>query len=441
MKNFCIAIFLSLLLLFPYMVMAENFDVEDFFLDNGLQVVVVKNSKAPIVKQMLFYKVGAVDENKGKGGIAHLLEHLMFRGTKKVKGQEFNRILERNGADSNAFTAQDVTAYHQFMDISRLELAMFLEADRMQNLAINDSSFVTERDIVYQERKQRIDNNPSAKFFEKVRHALWQNHPYANPITGYDDEIVNLSKQDAINFYKQYYAPNNAVLVLAGDIDVATAKKMAEKYYGKLTPVFLPKKEFEKLPDNYKAKIEMELPNVKMGRFVKMVAVPSFVQDTKMAYALEVLGEYLSGDKNSPLYQKMIARDKVALSVSAYYDGLSRSYGMFVISVVPKVKLDSGFENIVNKGWNFALASLTEKELENVKRKMLIDLIYLKDNPESLAKTVGWMIATGLKLDDLQKYSENINNVSLKDIKSAADYLWNDAPSAVGILYPEGEHK
>ena len=135
MKNFCIAIFLSLLLLFPYMVMAENFDVEDFFLDNGLQVVVVKNSKAPIVKQMLFYKVGAVDENKGKGGIAHLLEHLMFRGTKKVKGQEFNRILERNGADSNAFTAQDVTAYHQFMDISRLELAMFLEADRMQNLA------------------------------------------------------------------------------------------------------------------------------------------------------------------------------------------------------------------------------------------------------------------------------------------------------------------
>ena len=441
MKNFYIVIFCGLLLLFSNMAMAVSFDVEDFFLDNGLQVVVVKNSKAPIIKQMLFYKVGAVDENKGKGGIAHLLEHLMFRGTKKVKGQEFNRILERNGADSNAFTAQDVTAYHQFMDISRLELAMFLEADRMQNLAINDSDFITERDIVYQERKQRVDNNPAAKFFEKVRNALWQEHPYANPVTGYDDEIINLTRQDAVNFYEQYYAPNNAVLVLAGDIDVDLARKMAEKYYGGIAKASLPRKEFEKLPLNYKAKIEMELPNVKLGRFVKMIAVPSFVQDTNIAYALEVLGEYLNGDKNSPLYQKMVAKDKVALSVSAYYDGLSRSYGTFVISVVPKGKLDSDFGKIVDKGWNFALASLTEQGLEDVKKKMLVDLVYLKDNPESLAKTVGWMIATGLKVDDLQKYAENIDNVSLQDVKNAAGYLWNKAPSAVGILYPEGEHK
>ena len=218
----------------PNAVRADSFDIQDFYLKNGLQVVVLENHKAPIVKQMLFYKVGAADEKKGKGGIAHLLEHLMFRGTTKVKSTDFNKLSEKNGVESNAFTSQDVTAYHQLADISKLELLMLLEADRMQNLKLNEDDFVTERDIVFQERKQRVDNNPSAKFFEMVNNVLWQEHPYANPVTGYDDEIMGLSKDDALDFYNNFYVPNNALLVLAGDIDVITAKKLAEKYYGKL---------------------------------------------------------------------------------------------------------------------------------------------------------------------------------------------------------------
>ncbi len=416
---------------------AKQFDAEEFFLDNGLHVVVIKNHKAPIVKQMLFYKVGATDELPGKGGIAHLLEHLMFRGTKRVKGQEFNRIAEQNGMESNAFTSQDVTAYHQFVDVSRLELAMFLEADRMQNLAINENDFITERDIVFQERKQRVDNSPVAKFFETVNKTLWQEHPYANPVTGYDTEILNLTPKDAIDFYKRYYVPNNAVLVLSGDIDVETAKKMADKYYGKLKPMEKIQTKFELKKGMYKAKAEMSTSDVKMERFVKMFVAPSFVQNKKQAYALEILAEYMGGNENSPLYQKMVVRDKTALNISVYYDGIARSYGKFVISAIPVSDNTDVFEKKIDRAWNDALKNFDENDLKEIKQRLKINLIYLKDNPESLAQTVGWMLAVGMNLDDLQQYVEEVDKITLSDVFGVADYLWNEAHQAIGVLHPE----
>lgn len=417
---------------------AETFKAEEFFLDNGLQVIVIENHKAPIIQQMLFYKAGAMDENPGQGGVAHLLEHLMFRGTAKVGGKQFNRILEKNGAESNAFTSQDVTAYHQFMDISRLELAMFLEADRMQGLTISQEDFETEREIVFQERKQRVDNNPAAKFFEKVRKVLWQDHPYANPVTGQDREIMNLKREDALAFYQQYYAPNNAVLVLSGDIDVAMAKKLAQKYYGKLKPAEIETTLLRKLPSSYKARVEMSLPEVRLGRMIKMFAAPSFTQQPQEAYALDVLSSYLSGDENAPLYQKLVISDKKALSISVDYDGTSRSYGSFVLSAVPSGVPDAAFEKAVENAWDYAIKNLTEDKLAKVKQKMLADLVYLKDNPASLAQIAGFITATGGKLDDLQNYADNIEKVSLDDVKQAAQNLKINAAQAVGVLYPEG---
>ena len=171
---------------------AELFDLTEFYLDNGLRVIVVPNTKAPIVKQMVWYKAGSVDEPAGKGGVAHLLEHLMFRGTDKVKDSDFNTIITDNGGEMNAFTSRDFTAYHEFVDVSRLELAMFLEADRMRNLKITPESFEKERDIVYQERKQVVENNPTAYFGEAMRRNLWQEHPYSRPVTGMPEEILNL---------------------------------------------------------------------------------------------------------------------------------------------------------------------------------------------------------------------------------------------------------
>lgn len=418
----------------------NQFDIKEFYLKNGMQVVVIENHKAPIIKHMVFYKTGAVDEPRGKGGVAHLLEHLMFRGTKKVKGQEFNRIMEQNGAESNAFTSQDVTAYHQFLDISRLELAMFLEADRMKNLNISDKDFVTERDIVFQERKQRVDSNPSAKFYEILRKTLWGNHPYANPVTGLDDEIKNLTKKDVVDFYNKYYSPNNAVLVLSGDITFDEAKKLAEKYYGKIKPNKFEVNAFEKLPENFEVKIKMKMDEVKLPRLVKLMSVPSFVQDKNKAYALDVLVKYLIQDENSPLYQKLVIQDKKALNVGAYYDGISRSFGSFSFSAVPRGKLDEQFEKYVEDAWNYAIKKFNESELEKTKKKMLSDLVYMKDNPSVLAQTTGWMASTGVKIDELQKYEENIKNVKVNDVKNMADFVWNKAPKVTGILLA-GEDK
>ena len=416
-------------------VKAEAFAIEEFFLDNGMQVIVIENHKAPIVKHMVFYKTGAVDEPRGKGGIAHLLEHLMFRGTKKVKDKEFNKIMEQNGAESNAFTSQDVTAYHQFLDISRLELAMFLEADRMKNLKISDEAFEVERDIVFQERKQRVDNNPAAKFYEMVQKALWGNHPYGNPVTGLDDEIKNLTKQDALEFYKKYYSPNNAVLVLSGDIKLDEARFLAEKYYGKLKPVKLEKSIIEPLPENLDVKLKTKLKEVKLPRLVKIMAVPSFVQDKTKAYAIDILANYLSQDENSPLYQKLVAKDKKALSVYVGYDGISRSLGSFSLSVIPQALPDDEFEKSVDKAWYYAIKKLDEKELEKTKKKMLSAQVYLKDNPASLAQIAGWMAASGVSVDELQNYEENIKRISLNDVLDMADFVWNKAPKATGILY------
>ena len=194
--------------------------------------MVIPNHKAPIVKHMVWYKAGSADEPHGRGGTAHLLEHLMFRGTKKVKDGKFNDIVNRNGGESNAFTSLDYTAYHQFWDISRLELAMFLEADRMQNLRITPEAFAKERDIVYQERRQVVDNNPLSYFGESLRKLLWQNHPYGLSVGGTPEDIMAITQADVEDYYQRFYAPNNAILVLAGDIDVPTAKVLAEKYYG-----------------------------------------------------------------------------------------------------------------------------------------------------------------------------------------------------------------
>ncbi len=416
---------------------AKTFEIEEFFLDNGLQVIVIENHKSPIIQQMLFYKVGAADEKIGKGGIAHLLEHLMFRGTSKVKGQRFNRILEENGAESNAFTAQDVTAYYQFLDISRLELAMYLEADRMKGLMINESDFVTERDVVFQERKQRVDNNPAAKFYEKLRRILWQDHPYANPITGQEKEILGLTRDDAVDFYRQYYTPNNAVLILSGDIDVKTAKELVSKYYGKIKPSNLKTAEFTTLPQNYNAKLEMSLPEVKLGRMVKMYAAPSFNQDRKSAYALEVLSEYLTGDKNSPLYQKLVIKDKKALDVDAGYDGISRSYGSFVLSVIPVGKIDVKFENVIENAVKSSMNIINEDKIDKVKQKILSELVYLMDNPASLAQLAGYMSAVGIDIDELNVYADNIKKITVEDVKIAFDNLWNKTPQVLGILQSE----
>lgn len=422
---------------------AKLFNGEEFFLPNGMQVIVVPNHKAPIVKHMVWYKSGSVDEAPGKGGSAHLLEHLMFRGTAKVPGDGLNKILEQNGAESNAFTGPDMTAYHQLVDISRLELAMALEADRMQNLKLRDKDFVLERDIVYQERKERVDNNPAGYFNETLRRILWQNHPYARPVTGMPEEIMSLTKEDMKAFYESHYAPNNAILVLSGDIDAATARQLAEKYYGgiKKRPL-APKAEMPRLEPSFKASFTMEQPKVNSIRVGKVFAAPSYNVDPQDMYNLTVLSAYLGEGETSKLYKKLVLRDEKALDVSTSYDFGARGYGTFGISAVPAPGI-SGEELLaaIDDAWAEAMWELTPSELERVKTKMRAGLVYLRDNPEHAAYIAGSLAAIGMPLSEIEKQADEIDEVKVAGVKKSAEKLWKQTPQVIGILKPQQEEK
>ena len=427
------------LLAFPDVTQAKLFDGQEFTLDNGLKVIVLPNKRVPIVKHMVWYKAGAVDEPLGKGGIAHLLEHLMFRGTDKVSGQEFNTLLEENGAESNAFTAADMTAYHQLLDRSRLELAMFLEADRMSNINLSEQAFETERKIVYEERKQRVDNNPVARFAETVNKVLWQDHPYGRPVSGTEPEILALELDDAKDFYQKYYAPNNAILVLSGDIDEAEAKKLAEKYYGDLkTSKIGEKKEFEEISADQKAIVEVAMPEIKGVRVVEFFAAPSYNKNKEDAYALSIWSKYLGEGETSALYKKLVLRDKKALAVTVDYDPAARDYGRFAISAIPApgVGADELLKALEN-AWNEAFSEFGEAEAEKTKQKMLAGLIYLRDNPEDAAYIVGQLAVIGIPLAEIEVQDEKIKEIDYHNILKAADNLKKQAPRVIGILKPE----
>ena len=418
---------------------AELFGMREFRLDNGLQVIVIPNHKAPIIKQMVWYKVGGVDEDPGKGGIAHLLEHLMFRGTKKVKDSRFNEIISDNGGDSNAFTAQDYTSYHEAVDISKLELAMFLEADRMQNLKLTQEVFEKERGIVFQERKQVVENNPASYFGEAMRRTLWQEHPYSRPVTGMPEEIMKLRLADAQDFYDRYYAPNNAVLVLAGDIDVETARQLAEKYFGPVPAgKKIPQTAFPKLDKHFKGRLEIALPMIESPRVVKMYAAPSYNTNKSAIYPLSVLAQYLGEGETSKLYKKLVLEKKAALAVSASYDFAARSYGSFIISALPAEGVDpDDFERMLEEAVAESVREIGRDGIEDTKGKMLAGQVYLRDNPNDAAYVAGAMSSIGMSVRDIENQAEYIKAVSYRQVAEAADALFSSAPSLTGILKPE----
>lgn len=404
--------------IFAFGANAKIMDVGYFELDNGLKVAVVENHKAPVGLQMLFYKVGSVNDPKGKGGIAHLLEHMMFRGTEKLKDKEFNRITEKFGANNNAFTTYGLTGYHEFSDISKLELMMALEADRMRGLKINEEVFATERDVVLQERKQRFETNPVTLFYENMNKMLWQEHPLANAVSGSAGEIANLSVDDANDFYNRYYYPNNALLVLSGDITLDQAKLLANKYYGKIkrgedvASLVFPKAR------EIKSNIISKIKGVTQPRFMSYYRLDAGALSKKEDFALEMLAEYLTGDDTAYLYDKIVYKDKSLLSigVSSSYD--NRLGGKLSISAVPvddKQNIDD-IAKIIDEGIKEALAKLDEKELNKIKNANLSDLIYLQENPKSSANFVGGLLLSGYSVDEIENFDDLINAVTVDDL-------------------------
>lgn len=424
---------------------AELFGLKEYTLNNGLKLIVVPNHKVPIAKHMVLYKVGASDEKAGKGGSAHLLEHLMFRGTKEIKGDDFNKIMEENGASSNAYTSQNFTAYHQFVDISRLELAMFLESDRMQNLKISDEAFEKEQKIVYQERKQVVENNPLYKFNEAVQRAFWQDHPYSRPITGTEEEILSLTKKDVYDIYNHFYSPDNAILIIAGDIKPEKALELAEKYYGQIPAKNITNnRQPEVLDTKNIINIRMQLPKIEISRWLRKYKAPNYLSDKKVIYAYMILSKYLGEDETSYLHNKLVVDDNVATAVSTSYDATSYGNGSFTFSFIPTAenKVDNVKEYFA-EAVSVAIKKFNENELKNTKNKILAGLVYAKDNPADAVGVVANMVGSGMSVEEVDSFAENIKDVKLEEVKkAAADLLKSSYVEAVAEPFAtKGEKK
>lgn len=439
MNNLQKCVFCTLFLsLFQTSATAKLFNAEEFFLPNGLQVVIVQNHKAPIVKHMVWYKAGAVDNEAQKAGLAHLLEHLMFRGTKNVRDGEFNLIATQNGIENNAFTSFDVTAYHEFADVKNLETIMALEADRMHNLNFDKQAFLSEQSIVLQERKQAIENNPASKFSERLQKIIWNDSPYALPVSGTQDTIKAITFADITDFYHRYYSPDNAILIISGDVSKKEIKPLINKYYGNISATKVQRKKPSALTQKFEAKLAMSLPDIQSTSLSQTYILPSFHSLKNSGYAYIVLAQYLATGKTSPLYKNLVKDEKVALGVQSQYSYANQSNSLFRLNLIVQNNISPDVaEEKLQQALGKAYAALDENALATAKKKILADLVYERDNPENAAEILGYWLSLGFTLDEVQNYEENIQAVSLDELKDAFNQVFYHSARISGILMPE----
>ena len=443
-KTFVLAI-LGLVLLCqvqgPNKLNAAVFNPEKFMLANGLQVVVVTNRRAPVVSHMIWYKVGAADEPRGKSGIAHFLEHLMFKGTKSVLPGEFSRIVMRNGGRDNAFTGQDYTAYFQEVAREKLELVMRLEADRMRGLVLTDKEVLPEREVILEERRTRTDNNPGSQLWEAARAALFLNHPYKNPVIGWKHEIRKLTTRDALEFYNRYYYPNNAILIVAGDISSEELRPLAEKYYGVVDrgPNIVRKRIKEPLTVAGR-RVELSSDRAGQPSISLTFVTPSYVTAIgRRAYALKVLAEILGGGPTSYLYRKLVVQRGVASSASAWANLGALDYGTFGLFAAPRAginigKLETELRNTIKV---FLKSGVSEKQLARAVNSMLANAVYARDSLSAAPNIIGQALSTGLTISDVEDWPERVKSVTIEDVNQASREILRSEISVTAILRKE----
>lgn len=414
-----------------------------FKLDNGMEVLVIPDHRAPVVTHMVFYRVGAADEPRGKSGIAHFLEHLMFKSTEKIPSGEFSKIVSRLGGQDNAFTTQDATAYFQRVAKEQLPKMMELEADRMVNLRLTDKEVLTERDVILEERRSRIENSPSAIFGEQMDAVLYQNHPYRIPVIGWEHEIAQLSREDALGFYKHYYAPNNAILVVAGDVTADEVKALAQKTYGKLKPVEgITDNRFRPVEPPVRAPRRMSYEDPRAGQpsLHRYYVVPSYRTAEKGdAEALDVLVKLLADGATSRFYKKVVVEERIASSASGYYESGGLDSGKVTFYAIaqdkadlPRIEamLDELIADITQNG-------VSEAELKRAKSAYIADYIYESDSQSTLARRYGWGLATGLTIEAMESWPDRIRKVTSEDVKRVAAKFLDMRASVTGMLLPK----
>ncbi len=444
MKRISLTLFLTPLILAVLFISlsptakAGVFNPETFRLANGMRVIVIENHRVPVVTHMVWYGVGSADEGPGESGIAHFLEHLMFKGTKTRKPGEFSKILARNGGQENAFTSSDYTAYFQTIAVDRLEMVMEMEADRMTNLVLTERDIETEKAVIMEERRSRTDNNPGGILREQVQAAMYLNYPYRRPVIGWAHEIQALNLNGVMAFYKKWYAPANAILVVAGDITADELKPLAEKYYGRI-PSAPPTPRLRPLEPPQKAsrRVTLKDKRVRQPAWGRSYLAPSLLTgETKHAYALEVLSDILGSGVTSRLYQALVVEGKLAHSAGSYYDANGRGPSLFGFYAAPRPgvsmeTLEAGIEAELTK---LLTKGVTQSEVSRAKKRMQAEAIYARDSLSAGARVLGAALAVGLKIEDVEAWPDRIGAVTVEQVNAAAKAVLNDGRSVTSYL-------
>jgi zinc protease len=422
--------------------LAMSAEVQEFKLDNGLKIVVQEDHRAPVVVSQVWYRAGALDEVNGKTGVAHVLEHMMFKGTKTVPAGKFSRLIAAAGGKENAFTAQDQTTYYQQLEKSNLPLSIKLEADRMANLNLTDEEFAKEIKVVMEERRWRTEDKPQSKVNEQFNSTIYHVHPYGRPVVGWMNDLENMTAADAREWYNIWYAPNNATLVVVGDVNAQDVLKLAKQYFGPLKPHALPARKPQVEPEQkgerrVVVKAQAKLPYVLMG-----FHVPSLQDADKDVdpYALEILAGVLNGNASARLNQNLVRQSQIAIDVDAGYDMVQRGrQSIFVLDGTPSegrsvAELEAAILNEVEK---IKTGGVTEEELQRVKAQVIAADVYQRDSMFYQAMQIGNLETAGFSWRILKDYPAKLQAVTAEQVQLVAKKYFNKDNLTVATLDPQ----
>jgi zinc protease len=416
----------------------------EYMLANGLKIVVKEDHRSPVVISQIWYKAGSIDELNGTTGVAHVLEHMMFKGTKSVSSGEFSKKIAAIGGRDNAFTSRDFTGYFQQLHKSELALAMKLEADRMRNLILTKEEFAKEIKVVMEERRLRTDDQPHALVYEKMMSVAYQSHPYRRPIVGWMNDLENMTVDDAQEWYDRWYAPNNAVLVVVGDVDPKKVFSLAQKYYGEIksrpiASLALRKPQTEVTQAGIKrlqVKAPAKMPYLVMGYHAPVLHDANADWEP---YALEMLVGVLDGNESARLNKELVRDQQIASSINAEYDATGRGPGMFFLSGTPSegrsvVELEAALRNEIER---LISAGVTEKELRRVRAQVVSGHVFQLDSMFYQAMQIGQLESVGLSYRDLDTIIKKLQTVTAKQIREVAIKYLIDDSLTVAILDPQ----
>ncbi|WP_027575818.1 pitrilysin family protein [Bradyrhizobium sp. WSM1743] len=411
-----------------------------FTLNNGMQVVVIPDHRTPVVTEMIWYKVGSADETPGKSGLAHFLEHLMFKGTSKHPAGEFSQTVLRVGGNENASTSVDYTNYYQRVPKEQLPTMMEFEADRMTGLVLKDENVLPERDVVLEEYNMRVANNPDARLNEQIMAGLYLNHPYGRPVIGWHQEIEKLDREDALAFYRRFYAPNNAILVIAGDVDAAEIRPLVERNFGSIPaqPAIPARRVRPQEPEPAAPRtVTLADPRVEQPNMRRYYLVPSATTAAAgESAALDVLAQLMGSGSNSYLYRALVVDKSLAVSASASYSSISLDPTQFAISAAPKpgvsfAEVEQAVDGVIA---NVAQNPIRAEDLERVKTQLIAEAIYAQDNQAVLARWYGGALTTGLSIEDIRSWPDRIRAVTAEQVRAVAQKWLEKKRSVTGYL-------